>query len=774
MTPSLDYDNSKKDKPLDAAVFGSLTREQVFVAIKNMMLARLTDERVIYLQKTGHAKFGIFGAGKEGVQVALAMCTNDSDFFAGYYRDIGYCVARGMSTKALLMQAVSVKDDPLSGGRSMPNHFADISKGIHAVTSPTGSQCLTAYGVADSWKLHKYGCKAGQFRFPPTAIAMTTIGDSSLREGEAREFLDNIATDQVPVLHLVENDRMGISVSIDDSIYNGDPMYLHRNQPGVRYVEVDGCDFIACHKLFSELVPWIRTERKPATVNASVTALFNHSSTDDRTKYLKVDDIDKRDPITILSETCIQHGVFTPEQITALHNGIFKRLADEAQEVIRMGNYSSAQEVMAPIYQYSDDKAANEFSRVFVGSKPLKKFREAAGRLALSEFPLRMGDAINLTLLEAMIADPRIAAFGEDCADVPRRYILDTKTGTVRNLIDLLEKGQLKKAKYDNLASMIKDNFSDGLRQKGGVFNITKNLQRVTGDRCHNTGICEATIIGKSIGYMANGMIPVPEIQFMDYLRPAMQQLEDEMATLSFRSNGAQHGTCVIRVASSGYLGGAGAIWHSTHEMGPKINRPGFRVVMPCNARDAVGLMRTALYCGDPVIFAEPKSLYNRTHLFDNDQFFMTGPLPDDFRIPFGKGQLYRDQDQDLTIVTYGNTLPMSLLAAKKLEDKGIRCQVIDLRTLKPLGEIDWDLIRNCLNHTGKLLLVDEDREDGSFMQILAGAICSDRTMFERLDAPPSIVAAENSFIPYGPVHEALIAVQEDDIFEAAVKLASY
>jgi 2-oxoisovalerate dehydrogenase E1 component len=321
---------------------------------------------------------------------------------------------------------------------------------------------------------------------------------------------------------------------------------------------------------------------------------------------------------------------------------------------------------------------------------------------------------------------------------------------------------------------MIKENFPDGLKQKGGVFNVTKNLQRITGDRCHNTAIVEASIIGKAIGYLVNGLIPVPEIQFMDYIRPASQQLEDELATLSFRTQGQQSGSCVIRIASSGYLGGAGAIWHSTHEIGPKINRPGYHIVMPTNARDAVGLLRTALYCGDPVIFAEPKSLYNKVHLIGKDNFFVTEKVDDDFRIPFGKGKLYRADDGDLSIITYGNTLPMSLLAAEKLAAQGIRCQVVDLRTVKPLSGIDWDMILSCLEHTGKLLLVDEDREDGGFMQILAGRLTSDYEYFQKFDAPPTVVATKNCFIPYGSAHEALIAVQIDDIISGAKKLQAY
>jgi len=759
---------------LDKNIFGNLTRQQLFDALKVMFEARLTDERVMMLQKTGHAKFGIFGAGKEAVQVAAAQCSRIQDPFAGYYRDLAFGLARGINTLDSLKLALSVRDEPTGGGRSMTNHYGNIDLGCHTQSSPTGSQVLTAYGIADSWKLEKDGIPKEAFAFPTDSIVLTTLGDSSMREGEVKEFIDNIATDQSPCILIVENDGMGISVDLNDSIYDGDCVYLLRNQKAIRLEEIDGTDFVACHKLFTELFDWVRTHRKPVVVNASVSALFNHSSTDDRLKYVAKEDVDKRDPILILSELCLQHNIFNQKEIDDLKQECYLRIADEARQVIGMEFHDDANEIMSAIQNYNDDTTEKLFQQHYVTPNKARDFEKICGQLGQTPFPLRMGNAINHTLAQAMLNDSRIVCFGEDVADLPRKYLKEKGSDRLRSLSHLLDNGKIKKEQYSSLKEMISDNFDDSFSQKGGVFNVTKNLQRLFGDRCHNTGICEATIIGKAVGYLVNGLIPVPEIQFMDYLRPAMQQLEDELATLSFRSNKKQFGSCVIRIASFGYLGGAGAIWHSTAEMGPRINRPGFHMVVPSNARDAVGLLRTALYCQDPVIFAEPKALYNQTHLFDQDNWFTTEPLDDDFRIPFGKGKLYRAEDSDLTIITYGNTVPMSLKAAKQLEAKGIKCQVIDLRTLKPLSDIDWELITQCLEYTGKLLLVDEDRVDGGFSQILAGRIASDPLLFEKLDAPIRVAGTKNCFIPYGSEHEALIALQIPEIIETAQQLNDY
>jgi 2-oxoisovalerate dehydrogenase E1 component len=447
-----------------------------------------------------------------------------------------------------------------------------------------------------------------------------------------------------------------------------------------------------------------------------VTRPYSHSSADAQTKYRdpgELADEQGHDPIDVFENDLITAGILDSETAATIRESARLEAAQAAEEALaatRPDPASVTDNILRPRI-------------VATGSPAAPKEVGAGGDLGApgpssGAESLTMADAIRTALHELLESDERIRVFGEDVADADD-WVLEQVEG------------------------------------KGGVFGITRGLQRSFGSaRCFNTPLAESNIVGRGVGQAIRGLRPCAEIQFFDYIWPAMQQLRSEAATIRWRSNGAFTCPLVVRVAIGGYLTG-GSIWHSQCGESIFCHIPGILVAFPSRAADAVGLLRTSFESEDPVLFMEHKHLYRQKYAAD--------PMPDrDYRVEFGSGAVRRT-GQDLTIVTWGATVQKSLQAAGSLSSSGARVEVIDLRSLSPW---DHDLVAESVEKTSRLLVVHEDTLTAGFGAEVAA--WASEHCFWSLDAPVSRVGAEDTPVAYEPGLEKAILPQVEDIVTAA------
>jgi len=734
--------------------YEGLTRERLIEAYRFMYMSRRIDDREILLKRQQKIYFQMSGAGHEAIGVAAGLALKSGyDWFYPYYRDRALCLALGVKPLDMFLQGVGAANDPSSGGRQMPSHWSYPQLNIVTQSSPTGSQILQAVGCAEGGRYFARRPKAAEIpasssespllakdarngapvipfdyrqfknvKFQNDEVTYVSLGDGTSSEGEFWEALNAVALGKLPVIFCVQDNGYAISVPVEVQTAGGSISRLVSGFPNFHFEEVDGTDPVASYAAFARAAQYCRQGHGPAFVHAHVIRPYSHSLSDDERLYRP--DVERerdaaRDPVTRTQMFLLREGILDEKGITQLEKQVDEELqiaVDQALEALP----PAPETIMKYLYSPDVDPTATVFSTPAAESPAAADGKKPAAKT--------MADLINATLRDEMKRDERILIFGEDVADCSREEYLKRK----------LVKG------------------------KGGVFKLTFGLQNEFGpDRVFNSPLAEAAIVGRATGMATRGLKPVVEIQFFDYIWPAMMQIRDELTVIRWRSNNGFSCPVVIRVAIGGYLTG-GAIYHSQCGESIFTHMPGLRVVFPSNALDAAGLLRTAIRCDDPVLFLEHKRLYRET--------YGRAPYPGpDYMIPFGKAKIVHP-GTDLTVITYGAVVPRALQAAQKLErESGVKVELIDLRCLNPF---DWDAIVTSVEKTNRVLVAYEDSLSWGYGAEIAARIADQ--MFDKLDAPVRRVAAADTFVAYQPILEDAILPQANDLFRAMKELAEY
>jgi 2-oxoisovalerate dehydrogenase E1 component len=684
--------------------------------IEDLRLActsRALDDREINLQKQSRVFFQISGAGHEALLLALARHLRPSyDWFFPYYRDRSLMLGLGVTPTEILLQAVGSADDPASGGRQMPCHWGARHLNVVTQSSATASQCLPAVGCAEAGR-YIAGRSLPGASAHGDELTYVSLGEGATSEGEFWESLNTACRLHLPVLFLVADNGYAISVRAEDQ--SPAPISeMVRGFRGLAIAKFDGRDYFTARTEGARAIARVRAGEGPGLIHAKVTRPYSHSAADTQSKYRPreelLDEVE-HDPIHLLEEELIAGGVLDRDGVARIHAEA-KAIADAAAREALAGARPDPATVLEHVYVTPTIEGDGRTVATSPDDDPT---------------PVSFGDAVNRTLHEVMAADERVRVFGEDVADAPEAVL---RSGEVEG--------------------------------KGGVFGTTYGLQKSFGiARCFNPPLAEANIVGRAVGQAIRGLRPAPEVQFFDYVWPAMTQIKTEAATVRWRSNGAFSCPMVLRIPIGGYLTG-GAIWHSQCGESIFAHVPGLIVMYPSRARDVAGLLRTAFRCDDPVLFLEHKRLYRQP--FAKDPF-----PPTDFLIPLGRGD-YVQRGEDLTIVTYGYTVHLARQAAAVVaEETGRSIEIVDLRCLVPW---DTELVAESVARTGRVLVVHEDIRSVGFGGEVAAWIAEE--CFTDLDAPVGRLGAQSCHVGYEPTLEQAILPQADDIAAAARKLLAF
>jgi 2-oxoisovalerate dehydrogenase E1 component len=698
-----------------AAGLDGFSRDDLLRIYRTMLLSRRIDDKEIQLKNQSLIFFQISGAGHEAIMVAAGLVLRPGyDWFFPYYRDRALCLQLGMTPLEMFLSAVGAKDDPNSGGRQMPSHWGHQALNIVSQSSPTGTQCLHAVGCAEAGLLYGKlkGIAGAAAQFKNDEVTYVSIGDGTTSEGEFWESLSTACVRRLPVVFVIEDNGYAISVPVEVQTPGGSISDVVESFPGLNVLRCDGTDVFESHRTMTEAVAYCRSRQGPALVHATVIRPYSHSLSDDEKLYKTAAERAeeaKRDPITKFAGLLIERGLATDADLAAILKDVDREVNEAAEAAVKAEKPAKK---TAGLWVFSPD--VDPASTSAFASPPAPEGK-----------PDTMVSAINRTMKDEMAVNPRIVMFGEDVADATHEQNLEEVQG------------------------------------KGGVFKVTHGLQKKYGsDRVFNSPLAEANIVGRALGMAVRGLKPVVEIQFFDYIWPAMMQIRNEVSMLRYRSGNTFSCPMVIRTAIGGYLRG-GAPYHSQSGESIFAHCPGIHVVYPSNAQDAAGLLRTSMRCDDPVLFLEHKHLYRQT--------YNKAEYPgDNYTIPFGKAATKRE-GTDVVVVTWGALVQRTLLAAQQAEKDGISTMVIDLRTIMPF---DWEAIAGAVKSTNRIVIAHEDQLTCGFGAELAARVAGD--LFEYLDAPVRRVGAMDTPVAYCPDLEEVILPGSADVLAAIQETARY
>ncbi len=521
-------------------------------------------------------------------------------------------------------------------------------------------------------------------------------GDGATSQGDFHEALNWATRIQAPVMFFVQDNGYAISVPVSEQTAGGSAYKFGAGYEGIVRARVDGTDFFRTASVAKAAIEHIRSGHGPVLLLADVVRLMPHSSSDNHAKYRTTEELEKDKQVDPIARL----------ELSLIEAGL---LSEKSATQIRKEIRQQVDADTAWAEAQPDPDPASAIRHVFFEGELNLEYEKTKpnGDLVV------MVDAINHALDEEMGVNEKIVVYGEDVAG-----------------------------------------------DKGGVFTATRNLTKKYGPkRCFNSPLAEASVIGTAVGFSAAGYRPVVEIQFADYIWPAMQQLRNQLASFRYRSNGKWGCPVVIRVPCGGYI--HGGLCHSQNIESIFGHTPGIKVVMPSTAADAKGLLKTAMRMEDPVLFLEHKGLYRASQARSKE--------PDaDYMIPFGKAHVVK-AGTDLSIITYGLMVHKALAAAKTVEKQGVSVEVIDLRSLVPL---DTEAILATVRKTGRALVLYEDHEFLGYGAEISAQIAD--KAFEYLDAPVRRVAGAFSYIPFADPLERAVLPQDKNVLDGIRELLNW
>jgi 2-oxoisovalerate dehydrogenase E1 component len=703
----------------------ALTGQQLLTLFDAQLASRQLD---LVARQLGASRSGFYSIGSAGheANAGVAAALRPTDPALLHYRSGGFYLARSQQVQGLdagirdvLLGIVAAADEPIAGGRHKV--FGNAALAVIPQTSTIGSHPPRALGVALAIERARKLDAASAW--PRDAITVCSIGDASSNHSTTVGALNAIAYTRhqglpVPLLMVCEDNGIGISVRTPA----GWVQAANAGRPSVRYIAADGLDVVAAHEAAREAVDFVRTRRAPVFLHLSTVRLMGHAGSDVESGYRTpaelTADLD-RDPLLSTARTLSEAGVLSPAEIVQRYDKMRDRVQQIAADAVGRRKLTSAAAVISALAPRRPDWVAAE--AVVSGDRE----RAFGGTLPENEGPLTLAQAINRSLADVLAARANTLVFGEDVA------------------------------------------------RKGGVYGVTRGLQKQFGSaRVFDTLLDEQSILGLALGAGVSGLIGIPEIQYLAYLHNAADQIRGEAATLQFFSSGQYKNPMVVRVAGYGYQKGFGGHFHNDNAIGALRDIPGLVIASPSRGDDAAAMLRTcaaaATVDGTVSVFLEPIALYHTRDLYeDGDGQWTSRYQPPskwaDTHVPIGSARTYGD-GTDLTLVTFGNGVPMSLRVAAKLEWEGFSVRVLDLRWLSPLPV--GDLVA-AAQATGRVLVVDETRRTGGVSEGVFAALV-DAGFAGKLARATS----EDSFIPLGAAAN-LVLLSEETVYSAAKRLVS-
>jgi 2-oxoisovalerate dehydrogenase E1 component len=722
------------DEPLrDGA---ALTGDRARALFDAQLMSRHLDLAARWLRSFNEGFYTIGSSGHEGNAAVAAALRNDDPALLHYRSAAFYCVraaaADGNPARDILRGVVASAQEPIAGGRHKVIGRADLQ--IIPTTSTIASHLPRAVGLAFALSL-----KGAETPWAQDAIAVASFGDASINHASATAALNaagwyDHAGVRIPLLLVCEDNGLGISVPSPD----GWVAEMLRSRPGIRYGAADGNDLAATYDAAAEAVAFVREQRRPAVLHLSMVRLMGHAGADAEIAYRSSEDIARdlaRDPLIGTARLLVEGGFASPDELITSYDEVGWQVRKVAEEVLGEPKLATGAEVVAPLAPRRPLRAARTVADAAgraAGPDAAARARAFGAKLPEQAGPMTLAQTINATLTDAMLAAPGALIFGQDVS------------------------------------------------RKGGVYGVTKNLRdRFGPERVFDTLLDETTILGLALGAGlrssaaedrdTRGLLPIPEIQYLAYLHNAEDQLRGEAATLSYFSSGAFRNPMVVRVAGLAYQENFGGHFHNDNSVAVLRDVPGLVLAVPARPADAAPMLRSclasAMVDGSVCVYLEPIALYHTRDLYQegDNEWLAPYPAPGDWpagHVPIGRARTYPvGSAQDLTILTFGNGVRMSLRVAAQLATEGYGSRVVDLRWLSPLPTSD--LVREAAA-TGRVLIVDETRRSGGVGEGILAALVDGGFV-----GAARRIASADSFIPLGPAAQQVL-IGEDAITQGA------